>query len=213
MKIKDYTVAAVKSTDKVAVSDGDTGETKNVLASSIIGLSSTADGVSYDNTDSGLTATDIQAALDEVVASPTLGYTETIVNLTQGQLRTMGAAPKEILPAPGANTYYEYSGVIEYTRNTIDFDWGGGAIMIGDEQNYSGTWIRVDNLSGENFVISFSSSQPVWGVTLDAAVRALTQPTPLNQPIIITTSNGVDPTLGNGSFRIKIYHRTITFGA
>ena len=50
------------------------------------GTSVTADVVSYDNTDSGLTATNVQDAIDEIVSSiPGAGYTLVAGTLTAGQ--------------------------------------------------------------------------------------------------------------------------------
>jgi hypothetical protein len=81
-KIKDYAVGTVNPNDLVTVSDADTGDTKNILASDFAGAVDSSTVV-YDGTTSGLAATDVQAAIDEVVSDTTLDHAVYRARLTQ----------------------------------------------------------------------------------------------------------------------------------
>jgi hypothetical protein len=99
MKIKDYTVGTAKGTDLVTVSDGDTGETKNLTLDQIV------------------EATGINGT-----------WTELATDISSAELLALNASPIEILPAPGIGKYYEYKARLEYLfGNTAYTTSGGGA--------------------------------------------------------------------------------------
>lgn len=145
-----------------------------------------------------------------------LEYTETIVNISSAEISAMGYFPVELLPAPGVNTYYDFDKIIlEYTHGTV--------------------WYALDDpylyiLSGttEFHIPSIFIKQSKNGITDNQAIVAkettigyidsienitYNQIVTLNGELTITTWNGTDPALGNGTLRVKIYHKTITFGA
>lgn len=69
MKIKDYTLGTFKPTDKITVSDGDTGETKNVMASEL-------SNYGYTETTLSISAADFLAGYQngiEIFAAPAAG--------------------------------------------------------------------------------------------------------------------------------------------
>lgn len=138
-------------------------------------------------------------------------YTETIVNISSAQILAMGSSPVELLPAPGAGKYYDIDKVIlEYTHVTtaysatdeyVDFNYGNLPFcsltsLIG---------ISSNNAQIVNSLVNNYDSITVGGLVVIN--------TPINQSVIFGTLSGNDPTLGDGTLRVKIYHKTITFGA
>ena len=109
----------------------------------------------------------------------------------------MGTNPVQLLPAVGANAYYDWKLIIESTGS----DYTLAANLLIDCQPYGNGLVEITP-----FLITD-------GVNQTFEVNSATQSQPLNQSINITTVGSVDPTGGTGTLRVKIYHKTITFGA
>lgn len=162
----------------------------------------------------------------EWVDAPTAGgYTYTEVVVPEGVAATsgilgMGTVPVDLLPAPGANKYYEYKGVIEYTYNGTPYVLTGEdeAIVVGNYNLYAGSYIQNDLLeitassvaffSSDAFANDEFTSEPVTTNTASGA----SYPFPLNEAIQMFTWNGTDPTTGNGTILVKIWYKVKTFG-
>jgi hypothetical protein len=145
------------------------------------------------------------------VANPYPAYTETIVNISSAQILSMGTTPIELLPAAGANKYYDIEKYIfEYDHNTtayetfsplLIYDFFGRVIInnsiIGTAENIA---LIVRGKFDENY-------------DYEGDLFPMVNPTPINYRIRLTTADPLNPILGDGTLRVKIYHKTITFGA
>jgi hypothetical protein len=140
--------------------------------------------------------------------APTAGgsdYTETIVNITSAQILAIGTTPVTLLPAPGSGMYYDIDKVIiEYTHNTNAYTSSDYLMMLGVDAAYAYPHPNLIT-SAKNMVVKFSPSL----TTGLGAVYA----DEINTSVSLTTEAASNPTLGDGTLRVKIYHKTITFGA
>jgi hypothetical protein len=116
--------------------------------------------------------------------------------VTSAQTLTLFTLPVEILPAPGANKYYDFKVYFEYTYNTTPYV--SGRLSIVDNTGKAIT-NEFDIESTEN-VILVSSMDSVTNVfsTVNSNLR-------LKQAL-------ADPTGGNGSLKIKIFYNIVNFG-
>ena len=130
------------------------------------------------------------------IASTVGGYQYySAVTISSGETLTLFTFPIEILPAPGANKYYDfkvyfeyYYGTTTYVSNTIFLiDSTGKYITREFDIQYPGDSIMVSNM------YSFSNYSPV------------------NSNIQLTTPT-TDPTGGDGSLKIKIWYNVVDFG-
>ena len=120
------------------------------------------------------------------------------VTVTSAQTLSIGSSPVEILPSPGANKYYDFKVIFEYIYGTISYSATGKMILI------DSTTKRVTN----QFDINGQTQNRV----LISDINAQNEFLPLNSKLEFTTSNASDPTLGDGSFKVKIYYNIIDFG-
>ncbi len=174
-----------------------------------IGVPSTTDTTERKSTqNNGLSDVYTIEDINDTVGS---GYTETIVNISSAQILAMGDTPIELLAAPTAGTYYEYYGFLEYSHNTTAYTFND-QIVIGNSSTYGGCYCHSSLITNSaNRVFQFDSTpegQEPQGVSLNVAY-----PIPTGEAVKIFTYNGNNPTLGDGTLRVKIYHKTITFGA
>ena len=136
-------------------------------------------------------------------------YTETIVNISAAQILNMGTTPIELLPAAGANAYYDIEKVVlEYTHNTTAYTTTNKYLYL-DGVSSPAIPPALITATGNAFQIIKPSAcfvDPTDEVAYNANIS-------LNQPITFKAWNSSNPTLGDGTLRVKIYHKTITFGA
>jgi len=133
-------------------------------------------------------------------------YTETIVNISSAQILTMGTTPIELLPAAGVGNYYDVekiviefsSGAVQYTTGTIT-----DLTYVSSSGNIINT--SVDLIQATDNIV-FMSTIPTYVLNQSYYVSK-------NESYSLTTNDSTNPTLGNGTLRVKIYHKTIIFGA
>jgi hypothetical protein len=161
----------------------------------------------YEPTDERLIAEDIEQIITAVNAlEGGSDYTETIVNISSAQILAMGTSPIELLPAAGAGKYYDIDKVvIEYTH--VSTAYTSNYIML---INDGGNPLSYSQFSNSNSFVELTLNQTFVDVVEGVG---LSQMNTLNQALVLTTYDGVSPTLGDGTMRVKIYHKTITFGA
>jgi hypothetical protein len=135
------------------------------------------------------------------------GYTETIVDISSAQILAMGTTPIELLNTPGVGKYeeiqkiiIEYSGGTEYATSTALSFLGFPFPLV------EGIIIKSFNIVSVLYP-SVNAAVNIIGEYVSAPV------TGLNEALYLTTNDGIDPTLGTGTLRVKIYHNPITFGA
>jgi hypothetical protein len=132
-------------------------------------------------------------------------YTE--INISSTQILNMGTNPIELLPAPGAGKYYIYEITIEkYSGVTgglgVDFYFLGTG-------NYIGSLFDTLTLQTNNQGIIFSSSQTS---EMSNGARVYTTLGSINETLIFTTYNGVNPTPSSTTAKAKIKYKIETFG-
>jgi hypothetical protein len=140
-------------------------------------------------------------------------YAETIVNISSAQILAMGTTPIELLPAAGANKYYDWYAIIEMTPGTTKYTCADD-ILVGDSSSYFGqilfrTLIDDADLNPSVIQISSKSGQN----EIQGGAYVVSYKTMLNRPVEMLTYNATNPTLGDGTMRVKVYYKTITFGA
>ncbi len=159
--------------------------------------------------------------IDDIVAEAQDGMqvspTTTIVNITSAQILAMGNTPIELLPAAGANMYYDIEKVIlEFAVGSTAFDNLGLISLF-----YSSTGANVfsteaDNLIGDldDLIIKTTASGSyVKGAGEQVFVPSFRKNDSLL--LIATDASGtpLDPTLGDGTLRAIITYTVRTFGA
>lgn len=134
------------------------------------------------------------------------------VNISSAQILAMGTTPIELLPAPGANSYYEYHGVIEYTGGATAYaDLGTDHFVLGDSDTYSGDYIAKNLINNTiDLVMGFNSFPK--GQEAGSAGSDVGYPVKLNKALVFFTYNNTDPTLGDGTMKAKIWYTVRTFG-
>jgi hypothetical protein len=142
------------------------------------------------------------------IANPYPAYTETVVDITAAQILAMGTTPIELLPAAGANKYYDVEKIIlEYTNNTTAYSLVDDFLRV----TYSTLGYSIDKqviTAGMDTICITDSTY-----SISVGNQLFSQALLPNASIELTTDNGTDPTLGDGTLRVKIYHKTVTFGA
>jgi hypothetical protein len=122
----------------------------------------------------------------------------TAVTITSAQTLSIGSIPVQVLPAPGTNKYYDIKVYFEYVFNTTAYS-STGTLVLADN-----TTKRVTN--------QFDINGQLTSSVFVSDMNFQNQFTTLNSQIEFTTSDGSDPTLGDGSFKVKIYYNIIDFG-
>jgi len=120
------------------------------------------------------------------------------VTITSAQTLSIGSSPVEILPAPGANKYYDFKVFFEYIFNTTSY------VSTGKMELHDSTAKRVSNRFDFNGQLSNN--------ILISDMNAASELMPINSKLEFTTSDGTNPTLGDSSFKVKIYYNIIDFG-
>jgi len=122
----------------------------------------------------------------------------TAVTITSAQTLTIGTLPVQILPAPGANKYYDIKTYFEYVFNSTAY-------------SSTGTFQLVDNTT-KRVTNQFDINGQLVSRVFVSDMNFQNQFTSLNSQIDFTTSNSTDPTLGDGYFKIKVYYNIVDFG-
>jgi hypothetical protein len=120
------------------------------------------------------------------------------ITITSAQTLSIGSSPVEILPAPGANKYYDFKVFFEYIFNTTSY------VSTGKMELHDSTTKRVSNRFDFNGQLSNN--------ILISDMNAASELMPINSKLEFTTSDGTNPTLGDSSFKVKIYYNIIDFG-
>lgn len=181
-----------------------------------------ASAVTYDNGESGLEATDVQAAIDEVAASPGGGggaggqYVRvTTVTLTDAQIKAWPTTPLEGIAAPGAGKFLSVLGGRVYSSIGADAGYDdldadadltirvqGGSPELASIANVSGEATDLSLLLGSNsfacWILPPLGADPLitgWGTR--PGTVAFTAASAENKPVLLVLSNGGDLTGGD----------------
>ena len=130
------------------------------------------------------------------------GYSYTEISISSAQILNSGSIAVELLAQPGANKYYVWNGTFEYTYGTIQYSHSGN-IYIGGNGNKHGQVIASAMITqAKNTAASFSSTGYYGGLGTIAD---------LNESVILK-SVSLNPTFGDGTIKIKLYYKIVTFG-
>lgn len=179
-------------------------------------VGSTAEDITYDNSTSGLDATNVKIAIDKLTElSSGSEYTETIVNISSAQILAMGTNPIELLPAAGVGKYYDIDKVLFESSGTIDYTIGVGSYIY----IYEG----IIGYVSANLLRPASSQVPLYANLKSSPGYDSADGIPMTNAL--ATNRAVElsyyddtnlvpnPTGGDGTLRVKIYHKTLTFGS
>lgn len=139
-------------------------------------------------------------------------YSYTEVDITSSQIKSMGSSPVELLPAPGANSYYDIDKIIlEFTYAAPAYTSTDASFFIGTvDGNYVGAWFPktlITRTANRYTVMNGLSPVNVVGSFCEYSEDEL------NLAIKLTTSSGSNnPASGNGTLKAKIYYRIVTIG-
>ena len=137
-------------------------------------------------------------------------WTETTVTISAAELATIGATPKELLPASGADTYYEYEMAIEkadgnsIATGTVDY------FSVGGDSGNARSLINPGEFGlSASKVALVSSNAGVWEVD---ALLATSYAHRTNNAVVFTTYNANDPGAIVGDLLVKIKYRIQSIG-
>jgi len=117
------------------------------------------------------------------------------ITVTSAQTLTLFSSPVELLPAPGANKYYDFKVYFEYTYNSSPYT--------------SNTILLVDNTNkrvSKEFYIEGSDN-----IILVSNMDTQSNLSTVNSNLLLSTTVS-DPTGGDGSLKIKIWYNIVDFG-
>jgi hypothetical protein len=142
----------------------------------------------------------------EDIAGAAGGYTETIVNISSASL--LASIEHTLLPAPNEGEYYDIDKVI------LEYSYGTSAYSGEDLISLRGCINKaIENilLYGQDRVLisSGESSSVYLNIVAESGMLAV-------DSISMTDNfklNTGELTDGDGTLRVKIYHKTVTFGA
>ena len=148
--------------------------------------------VTTADTSQSLEGSSYKAELNQIAS--TLGgyqyYSE--INVSSAELLTIFSSPVTILPAPGVDKYYDFKVYVEYNYETVVYDITN--VRLVDDNN-----------------IQISPAIPV-NQTSDKVVvyYGLFSTSTVNSSIRLYSSS--DPTVGDGTVKIKISYNIVDFG-
>ena len=124
-----------------------------------------------------------------------LDKTEVIISVTSAEALAIFTTPKTILAAPGAGLYYKYTAVLEQTFVTTAYTVSGG-----------GDWYLNQGSKDYYFAKAAVSH------TADAASHGTYSGFATSNTALTLTADS-NPTLGDGTFKLKIWYTIETFGS
>ena len=137
-------------------------------------------------------------------------WTETTVTITAVELAAIGTTFKELLPAAGVDTYYEYEMAIEkasgnsIATGTVDY------FSVGGDSGNARSLINPGEFGlTASKVALVSSYNGVWEVD---ALQASSYAHRTNNAVVFTTYNANDPGAIVGDLLVKIKYRIKSIG-
>jgi hypothetical protein len=114
------------------------------------------------------------------------------INVSSAELLTISSSPVTILPLPGVGKYYDLKVYMEYKYETVAYDISGVRLVDDNTTQIAATiWINQTN---DTVAISYG----------------LFNPSMVNSSIRLYGSS--DPTVGDGTVKIKIWYNILDFG-
>ena len=184
----------------------DTNERKSTQANSPTQYY-TVEDIAETVTGSSTAPTTCIVTIPSAASGEFITYSDGRPNVENG-IKGMGSTPIELLPAPGAGLYYEWSVRLEYTHVTTAYTLSDPYIYL------DAPFVLISkNLItvGANSYIHLTSSNVDSSESVEGVAYKF--PSSLNQSVVLSTYNNTNPTLGDGTLRAIITYTTRTFGA
>jgi hypothetical protein len=120
----------------------------------------------------------------------------TAITVSSSEMLSIGTTPKSLLPAPGANKYYDFKAHIEYNYGTSAYTTSSVVLKLSTIN--MGFTFNINGVTQNKIQTVVSESQG-GGVNL-------------NSELNLGNQNGIDPTGGNGTIKVKIFYNIVNFG-
>jgi hypothetical protein len=152
--------------------------------------------VSTGDTSQNAAGSSYKAELNQI-ASTIGGYQYySAITVTSAQTLTSFLSPVNLLPAPGANKYYDFKVYFEYTYGTTPY--------------VSNPVSVVDNTG--NVISNGINITPTQNVILVSNMNSATNNYSTVNSVLQLKTATANPTSGNGSLKIKIWYNIVNFG-
>ena len=126
------------------------------------------------------------------------------VDITSGQLLACFDTSIEILPAPDAGTYYLFEAILEYSYGGTPYT-GAYFSLLYDALHYG--------LTDSDFIQNADTDAFMSVTNTIKNDQFMTRTTP--EPVVFINNQDIavgNPTLGNGTMKVKIWYTINTFG-
>lgn len=135
-------------------------------------------------------------------------YTEVVIS--SADILALGSFPKSLLPSAGIGKYYECKVILEFIPGSSLYTFINDFITL----NLSNTYIVNINRSliigSSELVVTINDFAINSPDTVNGLVRR--DPMAIGSFLQLTTYNGTNPTVGNGTIRAKIWYNIRKFG-
>lgn len=121
------------------------------------------------------------------------------INVSADELLAIGSTPIELLPAAGTNKYYEWYAYIEYTFGTIAYTMGSPFSM------------QQGTINKMPFGMLATASEDTVAIVRPSFGIGIAYYFCPNQALRLSTLSGADPADGDGTIKVRLYYKTITF--
>lgn len=126
------------------------------------------------------------------------------IDVTSQQLLNDIGSGIEVVPAPGLNKYVEIEkAIFEFTPGSVTYDSNGNSYLYLTDFNTNGQVVNISVVL--NIVKVYSIAKK--GAYISSADNVSYEvDNVLNQPCYLSTWNGTNLTLGNGSLKLKVWY-------
>jgi len=139
-------------------------------------------------------------------------YTETVVDISAAQILAMGSTPIELLPAPGSGKYYVIDKIcIEYKFKTTSYSFSSSPTFYLDGCFDSYVDRAILTTSADSVcVLSGNLRNTITIGSGSGSVKVITNRDVLNAGLTMASTNGDNPTGGDGLVRVIISYMVNT---
>lgn len=152
---------------------------------------------------------------DNPIPTSSVLYTE--VTVTSAQIKSLGNTPVTIISDTGTGTYIKINkAVIEYTYSTFQYSWvdatDGFLLTGGYTSGYYIPSFWIDSIT-ENLIAIFDGNGHRADLTTYAPAGLGGILAGVNTLKLTTVNESTSPTLGSGTFLVKVWYEVETFGS
>lgn len=143
------------------------------------------------------------------------------VEISASEILTCGTNQVELLSGPGVGKYYKYYGILEVVENTTPFDFADNLFIGTINNNLSGTiFSMIVHQNNSNQAIEFDSKSNRITTNVNngkpdvvnIGIGSNLSSNYSDQKIYLATLFEKNATVGDMTFRVKIWYKIETFG-